>query len=169
LPCSSCTARELASTDVVRCGVVADLEDAAITIQDRLPRIENPLDTAGFSVVRLPAEVDLSNASDVLDGLLSTINRGGTHLIVDARAVRFMDSSALNALLRARRRTEAMNGSLHVVAPGHRLRRLLEISRLDSILRRVDSVENAVACVSSPTGQHLCSEVQPPRLRSPRT
>lgn len=111
--------------------------------------------------MRLPDEVDLSNASEVLADLLSTINRGGTHLIVDAQAVRFMDSSALNALLRARQRTEAMQGSLHVVAPSHRMRRLLEISRLDRILRRVDSVEHAVACVANPGGEHLCAEVQP--------
>jgi anti-sigma B factor antagonist len=97
----------------------------------------------------------------VLTDLLSTINRGGTHLIVNAQDVRFMDSSALNALLRARQRTEAMNGSLHVVAPSRRLRRLLEISRLDRVLRRVDTVEHAVACLANPTGEHLCTEVQP--------
>jgi anti-anti-sigma factor len=123
--------------------------------------MQDARDGGEFTVVRLPVEVDLSNASDVLADLLSTINRGAAHLIVDAQAVSFMDSSALNALLRARQRTEAMNGSLHVVAPSRRLRRLLEISRLDRILRRVDSVENAVACLINPTGAHLCSEAQP--------
>ena len=57
---------------------------------------------AKSSVVELPPEIDLSNASEVLAGLLSAINRGGEHLIVDARAVLFMDVSALNALVRAR-------------------------------------------------------------------
>lgn len=116
--------------------------------------------TPEISVIRLPAEVDMSNASEVLARLLSTINRGGTHLIVDAQDVRFMDSSGLNALVRARNRTEAMNGSLHVVAASHRLVRLLEISRLDRILRRVDSVENAISCLAGTTGEHEC-EVQP--------
>jgi anti-sigma B factor antagonist len=161
-PCSSRTAREhRASTQAVRCGVVADREDAVISTQDQLPAIDSPLDTAGFSVVCLPAEVDLSNASDVLNDLLFTINRGGTHLIVDAGEVRFMDSSALNALVRARHRTDAMEGSLHLVAPSARLRRLLEISRLERILRRVDSVQDAVACLANPTGEHLCAEVEP--------
>jgi anti-anti-sigma factor len=123
--------------------------------------IQAPLDTADFSVVLLPAEVDLSNASAVLNDLLSTINRGGIHLIVDAQAVQFMDSSALNMLVRARQRTEAMNGSLHLVATSHRLRRLLEISRLDHILRRVDSVDQAIACLAGSTGAHRCTEAQP--------
>jgi anti-anti-sigma factor len=109
----------------------------------------------------LPIEVDLSNASEVLAQMLSTINRGGRHLIVDARDVRFMDSSALNTLVRARARTEAMDGSLHVVATSRRLRRLLEVSRLDRILRRVDSVEDAVACLAGSTRGHLCDEAQP--------
>jgi anti-sigma B factor antagonist len=135
-------------------GGAANHEESPISVQ----RTSEP-DTG--SVVELPPEVDLSNASEVLAGLLSAINRGGTHLIVDARAVRFMDSSALNALVRARQRTEAMNGSLHVVAPGHRLRRLLEISRLDRVLRRVDSIEEARACLGNPTGAHLCDEVAP--------
>lgn len=134
-------------------GGAANREEQAISVQST-----REFDTC--SVVELPSEVDLSNASDVLAHLLSAINRGGTHLIVDAQAVRFMDSSALNALIRARQRTEAMNGSLHVVAPGHRLRRLLEISRLDRVLRRVDSVEEALACLANPTGTHQC-EVAP--------
>jgi anti-sigma B factor antagonist len=130
-------------------------------------REDSPISNAGvgapggFTVIALPPEVDLSNASDVLAGLLSAINRGGAHLIVDAQAVRFMDSSALNALIRARQRTEAMDGSLHVVAPGRRLRRLMEISRLDRVLRRVDSVEKALACLANPTGEHRCDEVAP--------
>ena len=112
-------------------------------------------------MVELPPEIDLSNASEVLAGLLSAINRGGEHLIVDARAVLFMDVSALNALVRARQRTEAMNGSLHLVAPHLRLRRLLEISRLDRVLRRVDSIEEARACLANPTGAHQCDAIAP--------
>jgi stage II sporulation protein AA (anti-sigma F factor antagonist) len=135
-------------------GGAANREDQPISVQRTVE-----LDTC--RVVELPPEVDLSNASEVLAGLLSAINRGATHLIVDARAVRFMDSSGLNALVRARQRTEAMSGSLHVVAPNHRLRRLLEISRLDRVLRRVDSIEEARACLANPTGAHQCDEVVP--------
>ena len=129
--------------------------------EEQLISVQRTIELDTCRVIELPPEVDLSNASEVLAGLLSAINRGGIHLIVDARAVRFMDSSGLNALVRARQRTEAMNGSLHVVAPSHRLRRLLEISRLDRVLRRVDSIEEARACLSNPTGAHQCDEVAP--------
>lgn len=135
-------------------GGAANREESPISVQRT-----SELDTC--TVVELPPEVDLSNSSEVLAGLLSAINRGGTHLIVDARAVRFMDSSGLNALVRARQRTEAMNGSVHVVAPSHRLRRLMEISRLDRVLRRVDSIQEARACVANSTGAHQCDVVAP--------
>lgn len=113
--------------------------------------------TAGeFSIVRLPDEVDLSSSTLVLESLLSTINRGGPHLVVDARDVRFMDSSGLNALVRARERIEAMDGSLHVVAASRRLRRLLELTRLERALHRVDSVEIAIACLTQRADGHSC-------------
>jgi stage II sporulation protein AA (anti-sigma F factor antagonist) len=109
-----------------------------------------------FSVVRLPTEVDLANSSDVLASMLATIIHGGCHLVVDARDVRFLDSSGLNALVRARERTENLGGSMHLVAASRRLRRLLEITQLDQVLHRVDSVDAAVSCLSNETGEHLC-------------
>ncbi|MDQ1628267.1 MAG: hypothetical protein QOI54_2011 [Actinomycetota bacterium] len=109
-----------------------------------------------FSVVRLPEEVDLATSSQVLGSLLSTINRGGPHLVVDARDVRFMDSAGINALVRARERIEAMQGSLHVVAASRRLRRLLEITGMERVLHRVDTVDAAIACLTDSRAGHTC-------------
>jgi anti-anti-sigma factor len=126
-----------------------------MTVHEQVRTVE--LSSGGeFSVVRLPAEIDLANCSVVLASLLGTISRGSAHLVVDARDVRFIDSSGLNALVRARERTEAMDGSMHLVAASRRLRRLLEITRLDRVLHRVDAVEDAIACLASPTGAHIC-------------
>jgi anti-anti-sigma factor len=119
--------------------------------------------TAGeFSVVRLPEEIDLANSSEVQAGLLAAIAEGGSQLVVDARDVRFMDSSGLHALLRARERTLAMHGSFHLVAASPRVQRLLEISGLDGHLRRVDTVEEAVACVTSASQLHRCGRQRTP-------
>jgi stage II sporulation protein AA (anti-sigma F factor antagonist) len=118
--------------------------------------IDQPVATGQFSIVRLPDEVDLAASSEVVDRLLSTINRLGPHLVVDARDVRFMDSSGLNALVRARERAEAMGGSLHLVAAGRRMRRLLHITRLERTLHRVDTIDAALACLTSGSGTHTC-------------
>src|SRR3954447_9852516 len=118
--------------------------------------IDQPVATGQFSIVRLPDEVDLAASSEVVDRLLSTINRLGPHLVVDARDVRFMDSSGLNALVRARERAEAMGGSLHLVAAGRRMRRLLHITRLERTLHGGDTIDAALACLTSGSGAHTC-------------
>lgn len=130
-------------------------KDGVVTVHPALP-------TGAFSVVRLPDEVDLGNSSAVLDSMLSTINRGGGHLVVDALDVGFMDSSCMHALVRARERTEARNGSFHLVAASRRLRRLLQVTRLERTLRRVDTVEEAVTCITSSSPLHVCGGLQPP-------
>lgn len=129
--------------------------------------IDQPVTASGqFCVVRLPEEVDLAVASNVLESLLSTITRGGPHLVVDASDVTFMDSSGLNALVRARDRAEAMGGSLHVVAPEGQVRRVLEVSRLDRTLHRVDDLDTALACLTTGRDTHVCqlpTQPTPPR------
>jgi stage II sporulation protein AA (anti-sigma F factor antagonist) len=118
--------------------------------------VDQPVASGEFSIVRLPDEVDLSVSSEVVDLLLSTINRVGPHLVVDAGDVRFMDSSGLNALVRARDRAEAMGGSLHLVTADPRLRRLLEITRVEQALHRVDTLHVALACLADGGGRHIC-------------
>jgi anti-anti-sigma factor len=112
--------------------------------------------TGRFNVVRLPAEVDLGNSSEVLEGLLTAVARGGSHLVVDARDVTFLDSSALNVLVRARERTEAMAGSFHLVATSRRVHRLLEMTGLVRLLRPVDTLDEAATCIAGPAGTHTC-------------
>lgn len=116
----------------------------------------HPLSAGEFSIVRLPDEIDLGNASTVLESLFAAISRDGEHLVVDARDVRFIDSSGLNALLRARERADAMDGSFHLVSATRRVTRLLELTRLDDVLHRVDSVDDAVACLARPGPGHAC-------------
>ena len=123
--------------------------------------VHEPTATGELAVVRLPVETDMSNSSEVLDGLLSTINRGGAHLVVDARDVQFMDSSGLNTLVRARERTAAMGGSFHLVTASRQPLRLLEITRLEGLLRLVGTIEEAIACVASTSDEHVCGQLQP--------
>jgi anti-anti-sigma factor len=123
--------------------------------------LQEPLAAGEFAIVRLPDEVDLGVSSQVVDSLLSTINRVGPHLVVDARDVRFMDSAGLNALVRARERAEVMGGSLHLVAESRRLRRLLEIARLEGALHRVDTLEQALACLTNLSDTHSCDRPEP--------
>jgi anti-anti-sigma factor len=110
----------------------------------------------GIVLVRMPTEVDLATAPALRDELLGALNRDGVHLVVDALDVTFMDSSGVNALVRARERAAALDGSLHVVTGSPGVRRVLQITGLDERLGLVGSLEVAFACASDPATVHTC-------------
>ena len=110
----------------------------------------------GISLVRLPCEVDLASAPQIRDDMLAALNRDGAHLVVDALDVIFMDSSGVNALVRARERAHALGGSLHVVTRSPAVRRVLQITGLEERLGLVGSVETAYACLQHPETVHTC-------------
>ena len=110
----------------------------------------------GVVLVRMPAEVDLATAPALRDELLGALNRDGIHLVVDALDVTFMDSSGVNALVRARERAAALDGSLHVVTVSPGVRRVLQITGLDERLGLVGSLEVAFACAADPAPGHIC-------------
>jgi stage II sporulation protein AA (anti-sigma F factor antagonist) len=118
--------------------------------------ISESVAAGAFSIVRLPEEVDLGCAQQIRDTLLSTVNRGGVHLVVDARDVTFMDSSGINALIRARDRVELFGGSLHVVSERSAVRRVLELSQLDRVVHLVATMDRALSCVTDPDHIHTC-------------
>ncbi len=120
--------------------------------------ISDPVMAATFSIVRLPAEVDLSCAQEVRDQLLSTINRGGKHLIVDASDVTFIDSTGVNALIRARERAELLGGSLHVASETTCVRRVLEVTQLTRVLHLVPTIDLALECISDSVHLHRCED-----------
>jgi anti-anti-sigma factor len=114
----------------------------------------NPQD--GVVLVRFPAEVDLESAPALRDEMLAALNRDGSHLVVDAQDVTFMDSSGVNALVRARERADRLDGSLHVVSDCPSVRRILEITQLDRRLGLVATLDEAFRCLSHPETVHTC-------------
>jgi stage II sporulation protein AA (anti-sigma F factor antagonist) len=67
-----------------------------------------------------------------------------------------MDSSGVNALVRARERAASLGGSMHVVTGSPGVRRVLEITGLDERLGLVDSLEAAFTCAADPATVHTC-------------
>jgi stage II sporulation protein AA (anti-sigma F factor antagonist) len=116
-----------------------------------------PATAPGSNVVRLPAEVDVASAPALRDEMLAALNRDGVHLVLDALDVTFMDSSGVNALVRARERAEALGGSLHVVTRSPQVRRVLQITGLEERLGLTGSLAAAVACLEHPETVHTCS------------
>ncbi|MFD5778739.1 STAS domain-containing protein [Streptomyces sp. NPDC126933] len=89
-------------------------------------------------VVVARGEIDASNVSQVREAL-ETAAAAHTVVILDTSELRFADSSLLSVLLRVRRTT-----SLRIAAPPPQLRRLLDISGADQVLRLYPSIALAI-------------------------
>jgi stage II sporulation protein AA (anti-sigma F factor antagonist) len=70
--------------------------------------------------------------------------------------VTFIDSSGINALIRARDRVELFGGSLHVVSDRSSVRRVLELTQLDRVVHLVATMDRALGCVTDPDHIHTC-------------
>ena len=115
-----------------------------------------PLRHDSVTVVTLPGEVDLVSIAAVRDDLFSSLNRGSVHLVVDARATTFLDSTGINALVRVRERAERMGGSIHLVTASPPVRRVLALTQLDRVVAVVTTMSAALQCAGSPATIHTC-------------
>lgn len=125
--------------------------------------IDQSLPLDGVTIVKLPAEVDLVVAGGLRDELLSSLNRDGAHLVVDATEVTFIDSSGINALVRARERAERLGGSIHVVTTSRPVLRVLEVTQLDHVMSVLPTMDDALDCLSRPAVIHSCQGVRDAR------
>ncbi|HVL50960.1 MAG TPA: STAS domain-containing protein [Actinomycetota bacterium] len=104
---------------------------------------------AGWVVVKVDGEVDLSNASGLREHLISQVQEANYNIAVDLSGVEFMDSSGLAVLISGLRRTKEHDGSLVLIAPTASVKRVLSITGLDKVFDIYDSVEKAAARSSS--------------------
>jgi anti-sigma B factor antagonist len=121
------------------------------------------------AVVALPEHIDVSNASQICEELLSVINRGAAALIADMTATLSCDQSGVDAVMRAYQRARASGTQLRLVVTAQVVRRVLGINGLDRLIPVYPSVEAATAAgtpkgptTPKPGGPHT----PPPRQRT---
>ena len=85
-------------------------------------------------VVAISGEIDIQSGPQLRDQLLGIIRRHGAGLALDLAGVTFIDCAGINVLLAARRRAQLEGGSLHVLRASPRVRQVLALTRLDSVL-----------------------------------
>ncbi|HMA29799.1 MAG TPA: STAS domain-containing protein [Thermoanaerobaculia bacterium] len=78
-----------------------------------------------------------------------TVNRlieeGKVRLVVDCTGLRYVDSSGLGALVRALTTAQRDGGAAKLLGVPSSLRKLLELTRLDSVFEMFESREQAVS------------------------
>ena|ERR1700687_833946 len=73
------------------------------------------------------------------------IEAGHVQLLVDLADVAFLDSSGLGALVRALTNTQKEGGKAKLLHVGPQIRKLLEMTKLDSVFEIHDDLETAVS------------------------
>src|SRR5437016_4392500 len=90
---------------------------------------------AGWHVLTVRGEVDLTTTPRVRAQLISLLSDGEPRLIVDLEGVRFMDSSGLGALVAGLKLARSRASELRIVCEGHRsVRNVLEATGLVRLL-----------------------------------
>ena len=101
-------------------------------------------------VVEVTGDVDVGTAPAFEDELGRAVEDGlSTALVVDLSRVTFIDSMGLNALVRAFERQRLAGSELALVSDDSRVATILEVARLDRVLKRYPTLPEAVEAVES--------------------
>lgn len=98
-----------------------------------------------YTLVALTGEADVTNAAALRDVLEAEVAKQPQMLIIDLSDLRFMDSSALHAILRANRTMDRQGGVLALAAPRAPVAKILQLTAADRLLPVYASVREATA------------------------
>jgi anti-anti-sigma factor len=97
------------------------------------------------AVVALPEHIDVNNAGQIREELLSVINRGAVVLIADLAATISCDHAGADAVARAYQRAVVSGTQLRLVVTAGIVRRVISLSGLDRLVPVYPSLEAAIA------------------------
>ena len=86
------------------------------------------------AVVTLPGHIDVSNASQICEELLSVINHGATELIADMTATVSCEHAGAAAVARAYQSAAVHGAQLRLVVTAQTVRRQLTVNGLDQLI-----------------------------------
>ncbi len=105
--------------------------------------VDTPADQV--AVLHIEGRLDLATAAEVKKAILQAVDGGRPHVVVDLKAVPFIDSSGLGALIGGLRAARTAGGDLRIANPGPQARMILELTTLDRVLATHDTIEAALA------------------------
>jgi anti-sigma B factor antagonist len=107
--------------------------------------------TGDHVVVTLAGEIDVATADAVTEAFTDATSREGAggYVCCDLSAVTFLDSTGLTALLTARRACEDRGIEMVLVGAAGSVRRVLALSRVDSLFRQFPSLDEFESAVGA--------------------
>lgn len=97
-----------------------------------------------FSVLTIQDErIDAHNSAELKTHLLRMIENGEIHIIVQLKAVRFIDSSGLGALLSGHKQCAAKSGKLALANVQPQVLSMFELTRLNRVFDIFSDISEA--------------------------
>jgi anti-sigma B factor antagonist len=109
-----------------------DLSLATRTVSDR-------------TVIVVSGEIDVYTAPKLREQIVSLVDEGQYHLVVDMSGVEFLDSTGLGVLVGGLKRVRAHDGSLALVCDEERILKIFRITGLTKVFPIHATVDEAVA------------------------
>ncbi|TQM72309.1 anti-sigma B factor antagonist [Actinomadura hallensis] len=107
-----------------------------------MPDVELNVSTAsqeGHTVVTAVGELDLYTAPRLQAALAGLLREKVDRIVVDLSGVEFCDSTGMNVLLAAMKRLKEQGGSLELAAPRPAVKRILQVTGLDTVFTVTDA------------------------------
>ena len=86
------------------------------------------------TIVAPHGDIDIASSTGLAAALEQAVSRHPSAIVVTLRAVTFLDSTGLSALVRAWRAAVAAGIDFHVRDPSERVRRVFDVTGLESLL-----------------------------------
>lgn len=97
------------------------------------------------TVLRVSGEIDVYTAPQLRERLVTLIMEGDHRVIIDLENVGFMDSTGLGVLVGALKRARSNDGEISIVCTQRRLRKVFEITGLDTVFPMYTDVDLATS------------------------
>jgi anti-sigma B factor antagonist len=96
------------------------------------------------TVVSVTGEIDVYTAPKLREQIVSLVDEGQYHLIIDMSGVEFLDSTGLGVLVGGLKRVRAHDGSLSLVCDEERILKIFRITGLTKVFPIHATVAEAV-------------------------
>ena len=100
---------------------------------------------AGHEQIAPVGDLDLATAPQLRQDLVAASASGSSLVVLDLGGVPFLDSVGISVIVGGHKRLRHEGRWLHLAAPGAGVRRVLDLTRLGSIIPTYETVPEAVA------------------------
>lgn len=115
-----------------------------------LARVEGS-DHNGSRLLRISGEIDLSNVNLVMDAIAGAVPGDAARVVLDLSDAAYLDSAAIAMLFRLAERLGHRRQELRLVVPADApVRAVLELTRVETVIRIADTVDDLEGSRESP-------------------